>query len=78
MGEVIAHFPQTNRTCELKEDNGRYIERWKGYLHDLGTSAIPKRLAGPSFGSRVRHEDGSQKKSYGVKGGNTKPRNNGK
>lgn len=54
IGEIVAHFPQINKTEHIKEDKEAYATRWKRYLGDLGSSAAPKRLEGPDFGSRVR------------------------
>lgn len=54
LGEVKAHFPQDHETQHLTETKETYAHRWKQYVRDLSSSAAPKRLAGRSFGSRVR------------------------
>lgn len=54
LGEVKAHFPQNHETRHLAETKDTYATRWKQYVHDLSSSAAPKRLVGRSFGSRVR------------------------
>ena len=54
MGEVIAHFPKKNETQHIKETREEFIARRKQYIRDLAASAVPQRLNGPDFGTRVR------------------------
>lgn len=54
LGEIKAHFPREQETQHLTETKETYKTRWKQYLRDLSSSAAPQRIAGRSFGSRVR------------------------
>ena len=54
LGNIKAHFPQKHETRHLTETKDTYKTRWKEYVHDLSSSAVPRRLGGRSFGSRVR------------------------
>jgi len=53
-GEVIAHFPQKRETVRMRESGKMYATRWKRYIDDLSKSAVPERIGGRDFGSRVR------------------------
>lgn len=53
-GEVIAHFPQKRETVRMHESGKMYATRWKRYIDDLSKSAVPSRIGGRDFGSRVR------------------------
>jgi hypothetical protein len=53
-GEFTARFPQTKEVKYMKERKQATEKRWKRYIQDLSSSAAPRRLEGPDFGSRVR------------------------
>ncbi len=53
-GEVVAHFPQKRETVRMHESGKMYATRWKRYIDDLSKSAVPRRIGGRDFGSRVR------------------------
>ena len=54
LGEIKAYFPQKHEDQNLAETKETYVSRWKQYVRDLSSSAVPKRLGGRSFASRVR------------------------
>ena len=54
MAKAVARFPQEHKVERMGESKRQYAARWKKYVKDLAYSAVPGRISGPKFGSKVR------------------------
>ena len=61
IGEVVAHYPQQQKTEHIRESKERFASRWQKYVKKLGSVATPKKLGGRDFGSKVRPHPGARR-----------------